>query len=252
MDFTFVMTFPDRYEYAFQNLKAAEKYLPKNGNILVQFESENMPLPESTKRVKWQWLPLEKINAFKKLSIKVNNKVKIREKGTDISDNNAYTDREMWRWDAFRFCHKVYAQYHSLAHSNRYMCYIDSDVIFHKPVPEDFFYTLFEDGKYVSYINRESGPHLTPDTGYVGFDTSNPLQTEFWDEMLRLYDGGKIFEKTQGWTDCQALDHCIKHIGNSAKKLITAEQLSWNSWKATPLSKYCTHHKGDFFKKASA
>lgn len=253
MDFTFVFTFPERYSYALKNVRCAEKFLPKNGNIIVQYEGKNKP--DDTDRIRYIDFDLADVKEFQSKSQEfVSGKVS-RKSQQGLTENGIYNKPDMWMWDAGRFCYKVYAMLNTLPMSNRYLCYIDSDVIFEKNVPEDFFYTLFEEGMYASYLNREQGRYLFPDTGYIGFDTHHPSHDSFWNEMRKLYDGLELFKIEDGWTDCHALRHCIQFLesnGIPSKKLIDPTQkISWDSWKLSPLSKYCTHHKGDYFHKPS-
>lgn len=253
MDFTAVFTFPERYRYALENVRAAEKCLPDNCNIIVQYEGEN--LPDNTDKITYVPFDLTEVREFQEKSKDILATKVQRRRSNKKSENMSYTKSDMWLWDAHRFCYKVYAIMNSLPLSNRYLCYIDSDVIFQKKVPEDFLYTLFEEDKFASYVNRETGSYLFPDTGYIGFDTHHSHNDEFWKEMRSLYNDLKLFDIKTGWTDCHAFLHCIEHLESmgveSTKLLPPKMKLSWNSWKNVPLSKYCTHHKGDYFHKPS-
>ncbi len=154
---------------------------------------------------------------------KVKNKIMVKEFNDEIpeylefcekfSHKKKYTDD--FRFNAFRFAHKIYAILTSLKNINsRYLIWLDSDIKTHKKIPIEFFDCLINEKAYMSYLGREkiSIKHLSySECGFLIFDTQHPIHKIFWKNMIDMYSGGKLFKEKE-WHDSYIFDQVRKKL----------------------------------------
>ena len=120
-----------------------------------------------------------------------------------------------FRFNAFRFAHKVFAILKSLKHvESRYLIWLDSDIKTHTKIPLDFFDSLINETAYMSYLGREkiSIDHLTySECGFLIFDTHHTIHKLFWENMIDMYWGGKLFNENE-WHDSYIFDQVRKKL----------------------------------------
>lgn len=110
-----------------------------------------------------------------------------------------------WKWDAVRFCYKVYAYCHMILNSPDLdgVIYIDADTVFYKPVDLNWIMEhIHRDECAVTYLGR--GDHHT-ETGFLYFNLSHPHTKSFAKDMLKMYDEGLVFNHPQ-WHDAVMFD----------------------------------------------
>ena len=106
-----------------------------------------------------------------------------------------YTDD--FRFNVFRFAHKVYAIATALKKvKSKYLIWLDADIKTYKKIPLEFLDTLVADNYYMSYLGRKnvSIKHLNySECGFLIFNTEHPIHETFWKNMMKMYDDGDLF-----------------------------------------------------------
>ena len=144
-----------------------------------------------------------------------------------------------YRYDAYRFCRKVFAMADAgRGHTEKY-AWMDADVVFHADVPAGFIDSLLPDDKFMAYLAR---PWSHCETGFVAFNPAYPNHDDFLDLMVGTYATG-AFKYLGEWHDCYVLDYLLAATAMETVNLaegLTVEHVFIN----TILGKYCDHLKG--------
>lgn len=243
MTYEFVTTFAKRHNFAKNLTNTANLYI---NNVTLNVYYDEMPLPESTKNIKYIKWDSSNVRNFI-LDAKHIQKKKIE--STYKINSKDYLKNKNWMWDATRFCWKVYAMYeHSKICKSRYMIWIDSDVEFTNTLPYNFIDTIHPAGYYSSFINR---PDRYTETGFLSFDTHHPYHQTFWEDMISYYTDLSIFNIKNGWTDCHVYDCARKKAEDNGidffdliyEKHKKQKHINYDPWKYTPLIDFSIHHK---------
>lgn len=184
-----VTTFgPSGYEkYGRNCLQTLDKHFP--GRVIAYYEEKPTDAPERVELREFSGIPgatayLDKIKDM---------------------DGDGHKD---YRYDANRFCRKVFAQDAVFDESDR-VFWIDADSVILKPIPSRFLDGLV-DGVALAYLGRHT---LYTETGFLGFNTKHPDFTKFRANYLSYFTTGRIFSQMKGWHDCIAFDHARKGVG---------------------------------------
>ena len=194
----------------------------------------------------------------------VKNKIVIKEFHENIpeyrlfkkkfKEKEKYTDD--FRFNVFRFAHKVYAISKALKDvKTKYLIWLDSDIKTHKKIPISFLHSLVDDTRYLSYLGREniSIKHLNySECGFLVFNTEHFIHSQFWRDMMQMYDGGKLFQEKE-WHDSYIFDVVRKNLEiNSNIKNINISDMGLVDIKsedhvfvASVLGKFMDHKKGN-------
>lgn len=142
----------------------------------------------------------ENVPNYKKFVDKFKNKEK-------------YTDD--FRFNVFRFAHKVYAISAALKNiKTKYLIWLDADIKTYKKIPLEFLDTLINKKSYMSYLGREniSIKHLNySECGFLIFNTQHPIHQRFWQDMMKMYDDGDLFNEKE-WHDSYIFDVVRKNL----------------------------------------
>lgn len=194
----------------------------------------------------------------------VKNKIVIKEFHENIpeyrffkkkfKEKEKYTDD--FRFNVFRFAHKVYAISKALKDvKTKYLIWLDSDIKTHKKIPVSFLHSLVDDTRYLSYLGRESISikHLNySECGFLIFNTEHFIHSQFWKDMMQMYDGGKLFQEKE-WHDSYIFDVVrknleitsnIKNINISDMGLVDIKSED-HVFVASVLGKFMDHKKGN-------
>ena len=194
----------------------------------------------------------------------VKNKIVIKEFHENIPEHklfkNKFKEKEKYtddfRFNVFRFAHKVYAISKALKNvKTKYLIWLDSDIKTHKKIPFSFLNSLVEDTCYLSYLGREniSIKHLNySECGFLIFNTEHFIHSQFWKDMMQMYDGGKLFQEKE-WHDSYIFDVVRKNLEISANiKNFNISDLGLVDIKsedhvfvASVLGKFMDHKKGN-------
>ena len=194
----------------------------------------------------------------------VKNKIVIKEFHENIpeycfflkkfKEKEKYTDD--FRFNVFRFAHKVYAISKALKNvKTKYLIWLDSDIKTHKKIPISFLHSLVDETSYLSYLGREniSMKHLNySECGFLIFNTEHFIHSQFWEDMMKMYDGGRLFQEKE-WHDSYIFDVVRKNLEITANiKNINISDMGLVDIKseehvfvASVLGKFMDHKKGN-------
>ena len=169
-------------------------------------------------------------------------------------DKEKYTDD--FRFNVFRFAHKVYAIASAIKNiKTKYLIWLDADIKTYKKIPLEFFDTLINEKSYMSYLGREniSIKHLNySECGFLIFDTEHHIHERFWIEMMKMYDGGGLFQEKE-WHDSYIFDVVRKKLEIEKKiENFNISSIDYFNLKtddhvfvSSVLGKYMDHKKGN-------
>ena len=156
-------------------------------------------------------------------SSKISKKVKIKDFEESVPEHKKfckkYEDKKPltddFRYNVFRFAHKVYAIFKALKfNKTKYLIWLDSDIKTYRRLPISFLESLVDDDSYLSYLGRDNIniEHLRySECGFLIFNTEHSLHTKFWELMMLMYDQGKIFDEKE-WHDSYIFDVVRKKL----------------------------------------
>ena len=169
-------------------------------------------------------------------------------------EKEKYTDD--FRFNVFRFAHKVYAIASALKNiKTKYLIWLDADIKTYKKLSLAFLDTLISKNSYMSYLGREniSIKHLNySECGFLIFNTEHPIHERFWKDMMKMYDGGELFQEKE-WHDSYIFDvvrqklEIEKKINNFNLSSIEFFNLKTDDhvFISSVLGKYMDHRKGN-------
>jgi len=162
--------------------------------------------------------------------------------GTDGVGPDGYD----YRFDAYKFCRKVFCQDH-VFDEDQYVYWFDGDCVVLKSFPEDFLKSLVV--LPFAYLGR-NGKDAYTETGWLGFNTRHSDFPLFRSRYLSYFTSGRIFSQLKGWHDCIAFDFARQGI--NGRNLSPDGHGMGNVLPKTVLGAYMVHNKGDRKFKAAA
>jgi len=106
-----------------------------------------------------------------------------------------------YRFDAAKFCRKIYAQLDILSEPFDAVYWFDADVILQRKLDEKLLKGWIKDVA-VAYLGRD-GFHCC--SSFVGYNPNHPDLIEYWNGLHKLYNHRTLFTLKDGWTDCDAM-----------------------------------------------
>jgi hypothetical protein len=102
--------------------------------------------------------------------------------------------RKQFKWDAVRFCYKVFATGLALntIMDTDWLVWCDADTLTHTPVPVEFMGSISPFGKMITYLGR--GDRYHPECGWVGYNLRHPNTKMFIREFVKQYEDDLLFE----------------------------------------------------------
>ena len=128
-------------------------------------------------------------------------------------NNGVRNGKRDFKFDAIKFCYKVFAQCHRIKESKAdTLIFIDADTVtFDKPPISEILQLLPEDN-FTAYIGRPNNKKLPfAETGYIMYNIKHPNIIEFADVFKDLYTSGKIFD-LEYQVDCFTYDTARRTI----------------------------------------
>ena len=197
-------------------------------------------------------------------SSKVSKKIKIRDFEETVPEHKKFCIKygykkpltDDFKYNVFRFAHKVYAIFKALQlNKTKYLIWLDSDIKTYRKLPISFLESLVDDVSYLSYLGRDNIKikHLRySECGFLIFNTEHTLHTKFWKNMMIMYDKGKIFDEKE-WHDSYIFDVVrktleisdnLKNINISDLGLVDLRNED-HVFVSSVLGKFMDHKKGN-------
>ena len=156
-----------------------------------------------------------------------------------------------FKYDAIKFCYKVFAQCHGIRNSKAdTLIFIDADTVTFARPPVDEIQKLLPEDNFTAYIGRPNNTKLPfAETGYIMYNLKHPATTSFADVFEDLYTTGKIFE-LEYQVDCFTYDTARRiteqNYGAKSNDITGPEGLGKrHPFVNTILGTFMDHLKGD-------
>jgi len=145
-----------------------------------------------------------------------------------------------FRFDAGKFCRKVFAIYHcaQFRNTNEPLAWLDADVVFHRKLPVDYIRELLG-GQAVAYLGR---PNMYSECGFMAWDVEHHDFDLFMRLYWNVYRSG-AFRMLSEWHDCQVFDIVRETLGVSSRNLAKGCDPN-HPFVYSCLGMYCDHKKG--------
>lgn len=152
-----------------------------------------------------------------------------------------------YRFQATKFARKIFALTSPLVPVADWTIWIDADVIFKGPVPDDFWDKHIKDTRALAhYIGRETAWNHS-ECGFVAYNTKLHHARQFLKEFREYYVTDDVFALPE-WHDSYVFDvlsksYEVPHLGHSFIN-IAEEHDEFHPWHNTFLGEYAHHLKG--------
>ena len=150
-------------------------------------------------------------------------------------------DGKNYRYQAKRFCHKVFAMTHAPSAVDWWI-WLDADTVTTAPVTEEFLATVCPEDSMCSYLGRTEWHHS--ECGWLAFNMHEGSRG-FIKDFRRVYTSGEIFEHSE-WHDSYIFDRVRERYEADGVKFtnLSPNAKGLDAWSASPLASCMTHLKG--------
>jgi hypothetical protein len=169
--------------------------------------------------------------------------------GPGVHNQHKYNAKKQFKWDAVRFCYKVFSIQHACANINsEWLIWLDADTKTHSYVPEHWLSTVCPDNKDFSYLGRTERYHS--ECGWVGYHIANPIVKQFIADFSGMYEQDTIFD-LQEWHDSFVWDHVRRQYQEKGAEFFNinpepdTKGLAGHPFINSDLGKYMDHMKGE-------
>ena len=248
-DFDVVTTFHrEGYDtYGERMVETFNEFWPKEVHLTCYYEDMEEPLHQYG-NVSWRQFEEEvgeRYDAFSKIAAPWEEKV-LGPEGEDPRSHRQgpVTPGSRYLFEATRFSHKYYTVDDFRQRSDaRYIVWCDADVVATKKIPLDFLYSIVEEGKLWSRINR---PNVYPECGFMIWDTQNEWYDRYFQLMKWMYDDGALFQLEE-WHDSYVWWAAERYVEKEAGKSVSVnlgDGSSKHPFVTGILGQYLDHLKG--------
>jgi hypothetical protein len=128
-------------------------------------------------------------------------------------NNGIRNGKRDFKYDAIKFCYKVFAQCHRIKNSSAdTLIFIDADTVTFAKPPVNEIQELLPADNFTAYIGRPNNTKLPfAETGYIMYNLKHPDTKDFADVFEDLYTSGKIFN-LEYQVDCFVYDTARRNI----------------------------------------
>ena len=154
-----------------------------------------------------------------------------------FQDDTRHIRPENYLYNAAKFSHKVYAQLDAFESGERYIVWLDGDIVFKKALTKNFLKKLVR-GYFCAYLGRTN---FYTETGFLIFDTQHDDFPLFKKRYRKVYDERTLFS-LEYWIDCLAFDESRR--GLAARNLTPDVEGLVDVFSRGPLKDICLHNKG--------
>jgi len=117
---------------------------------------------------------------------------------------DVYNPRKQFRWDAVRFCYKVFSVAEAAQRiNNGWMIWLDADTHTHTQIPQSWLSRVCPADSMISYIGR--GEKYHSECGWVAYNLDHPATRDFVKDFVDMYVTDSIFDERE-WHDSYIWD----------------------------------------------
>lgn len=121
----------------------------------------------------------------------------------------AHGNGNNFKFDAVRFCHKVFSIAHACANKESgWIIWVDGDVVTHSPVTYGFVKGVSPEVCNITYLGRSRTKNYS-ECGWVGYNISKELTLDFVDYFEGLFVSDEVFDLKE-WHDSYVFDEVRK------------------------------------------
>lgn len=170
--------------------------------------------------------------------------------GAGANNQEVYLKDKAFRWQAVRFCFKVFAVQHAANNSQSdRLIWLDADTVTHTPVTLEWLDSVCPAGVVASYLGRTDGYHS--ECGWIGYNMQDALTRPFIDSVARLYVTDELFNYPE-WHDSYLWDVIRKRYRDELKANFfnlnpepDTKGLAKHPFINSELGRYMDHMKGN-------
>ena len=144
-----------------------------------------------------------------------------------------FQPNKQFRWDAVRFCYKVYAQ--SLCADrieSGWMIWLDADTITHSTIPNNWLGSVCPGNAMISYLGR--GENYHSECGWVGYNLDKSECRQFIRDFVNMYNREDVLRR-------QFQGRCKFHNLNPLEQI---DARAGHPFINSDLGRYMDHLKG--------
>jgi hypothetical protein len=124
--------------------------------------------------------------------------------GKGPHNQHLWSEKKQFKWQAVRFCYKVFAVGHAIATvDSDWVVWIDADSHTHSEVTEVWLDSICPQTSLASYLGRSDNYHS--ECGWVAYNRRHQLTEQFARDFTELYEQDQIFNYGE-WHDSYIWD----------------------------------------------
>ena len=177
--------------------------------------------------------------------------VAFKDRHRDNPKANGYIDPKRkdpdFKYDAVRFCHKVFALYHAVSSRDSEtngIVWVDADTVTHEHVPDNFLDKHFplDPAIGIYYLGRQE---QYTECGWVVYNCTNSHMGTFWERFANQYRKDKLLGQ-QEWHDSYIFDVVRNNMEAEGMQnsSITPGYIKGHPFIDSFLGEYMDHLKG--------
>ena len=153
----------------------------------------------------------------------------------------AVNEGQNWRYDAFRFAHKVFAILAAARdQSAGRLFWVDADTVTFAPVPIDLLDRVLPKDVAICCFDRGTYPS---ECGFVGYNLDHPEARRFIEDFADLYASDDVFDLPE-WHDSYVFDWLRRRDEIPAHAIPYAPGQRRHPFVNSELGRYMDHLKG--------
>jgi hypothetical protein len=208
MKYTVITTFHQEglELYGQTMINSFEQHWPESVELVVYAENCNPITNKSNVRV----IDLLAANKSLRKFLKRHARNPEANGGQGPHNQNIWSQKKSFKWQAVRFCYKVFATQHAAdTLDTDWLIWLDADSHTHSSVTEKFLQSVCPDNYLISYLGRTDRYHS--ECGWVAYNMNNPLAKDYVANFASMYESDKIFTYPE-WHDSYIWDEVRKYF----------------------------------------
>ena len=192
--------------YGQRMIDTFEKYWPDNVNLVVYAENCNPNFEKNNIEI----VPLLDSSKECRRFVKRHRDNPEAHGGCGPHNKSDWSEKKSFKWQAVRFCYKVFAVQHALNNiDSDWIIWLDADSHTHSTVTTEWLETVCPDNYDFSYLGRTDRYHS--ECGWVGYHKSTEFAVDFANRFADMYINDEIFDHKE-WHDSYIWDIVRREI----------------------------------------
>ena len=231
--------------YGQKMIDTFEQYWPESVDLVIYAENCSPVVRKSNVRV----VDLLEVSKECRRFVKRHRDNPEAHGGLGPHNEHDWTEKKSFKWQAVRFCYKVFAVKHALNNiDSDWIIWLDADTQTHSTIPESWLPTVCPDPYLISYLGRTDRYHS--ECGWVGYNKQHPQGVAFANEFARMYEEDEIFNHRE-WHDSYIWDVVRRRFQDQGAEFFDlnpepdTKGIAGHPFINSELGKYMDHKKGD-------